>query len=97
MAVPKFSDMSYEDLTEENIKQYIEYGQLFPKTHVASGRIGKHYQVLRDVADNEGNTIPGFYFCSICNEVLKVLAKKGTTPLLRHVDKCSGIFFFKKI
>lgn len=85
MAVP-----SPTDLTIEKVKHFIDYGQMFPKIHDAPGRVGVHYRVLRDVIDENGTLIKGFYYCSICGDVIYHVAANGTTPLMRHVNACEG-------
>lgn len=90
MAAPNFASIQDADLTKERVKHYIEYGQLLPKIHEATGRVGVHYKILRDVADTNGNLVKGFYFCSVCESVLQVNPSNGTTPLIRHAKACES-------
>lgn len=75
-------------LTEDIVKNYIEYGQFNVQVHTATGRVGAHYRLLRDVFDEDNVKVPCFYYCPICRDVIQKNAANGTTPLTRHVEKC---------
>lgn len=94
MALRKFADIPVDELSVDQVKNYINYGQLFKKDHESSGKVGAYYDVFCDVADKHGNVLKGFFFCSICESVLKKNPSKGTQPMNRHADACrQGDYF----
>lgn len=92
MEVPN-AKLRNASLTVDIVKNYINYGQFGIQKHVGVGRIGAHYRLLRDVVDEDGDVVSGFYYCPKCSDVIHQLARNGTTPLLRHVEKCESKYF----
>lgn len=84
------ANMETNDLNVESVKNYIDYGQWRTKIRDVIGRVGTYYHVLRDIVDRNGNTVKGYYFCSICECVLKHIPANGTQPLNRHANACKA-------
>lgn len=79
----------YEDLTAEAVQNLIGYGIYEARQANGARDRSRAYNVIHKIYNIETSTEIKYWFqCSWCELIWKTVNKRGTAPLLRHIDSC---------
>lgn len=79
-------------LNEEQIRTLLDVGFYVPRWATGNRDTSKTYNVFQKKFHLDGNSeseIKGWYQCSWCGELRNLLVRRGTAPLLRHIERCA--------
>lgn len=85
------SEKKVADMSTEDVAGYLKYSSKYKISAANTSKsAGKHFRLLRNIEDEHGVILRGFYHCTGCKGVIKHNAKNGTAPLMRHVNICDS-------
>lgn len=78
----------YHPIMLEDISNKIKFGRYTVKKKEGKNA-GQYYHLLRDIYDENGVRLLNLFFCSKCENLIKHIPARGTTPLNRHANDCN--------
>lgn len=82
------------ELTSARVQVLLEMEILVARWAAGSRDLSRAYNVLRKVYrpinNGQFTEVKAFYQCSWCSNVLNVMPRYGTAPLLRHIQDCAN-------
>lgn len=73
-----------DELTEDMVRNYIDYGQLTARFPSRSEGWSDAYTMIQFIYRIDGRIVKHWFRCSHCGKTWKVFCARGTKPLLRH-------------